>query len=325
MYLVKIRDDGLCRIGVESNGPLVRVGLEATPHCPHCERTARLRGEHSSSNCRSGRHPDRGRGANPHHTLDELLATGILARSGRRYACRARIPTCLHYAAFARSRYAAHSIPKSAVLERLAVHSSASRDHCLIICDPCRVARTLRVHALPSERRGRRARSGSPQQTHISAPGHGCAWRSVRPRDSWERCRDCLIDGKIERLGDLRLPRHGAPAGARARSLTGFPWTHANGIICHRSGVDCPTRASVPVRATVMARVTGDGLPVRRHGTATVASATIRRFRPQSGAAFATRTAFVDEHSSVRGEASAGIVPNAFVDELQALCGGLSS
>ena len=79
------------------------------------------------------------------------------------------------------------------------------------------------------------------------------------------------------------------------------------------------------VRTTVSARVAGDGLPVRRHRTATVAPATIRRFRPQSGAALATRTAFADEHSSVRGEASAGIVPNAFVDELQAQCGGLSS
>ena len=48
-----------------------------------------------------------------------------------------------------------------------------------------------------------------------------------------------------------------------------------------------------------MARVTGDGLPIRCHATATVALATIRRFRPQSGAASATGTGFANEDSSV--------------------------
>ena len=43
----------------------------------------------------------------------------------------------------------------------------------------------------------------------------------------------------------------------------------------------------------------GDGLPARHHGTATVAPETIRRIRPQCGAAFATRTGFADEDSSV--------------------------
>ena len=79
------------------------------------------------------------------------------------------------------------------------------------------------------------------------------------------------------------------------------------------------------VRTTAMARVTGNEFPVRHHRTATVAPAIIRRFRPQSGAAFATRTEFADEHSSVRGEASVGVVRNTLVDELQAQCGCLSS
>ena len=79
------------------------------------------------------------------------------------------------------------------------------------------------------------------------------------------------------------------------------------------------------VRTTAMARVAGNGRPVRRHRTAMGAPATIRRFRPQSGAAFATRTAFADEHSSVWGEASVGMVQNTLVGELQAQCGGLSS
>ena len=167
-------------------------------------------------------------------------------------------------------------------------------------------------------------RSGSLQQAHIGAPGRDCAWRSVQSRDSRERCRERLIDAKAKRLGDLRLPRHRAPAGATAPSLTGILRTHANGIFFRPSTVDRPARASVAARATVLARVTGDGLPIRRHGTATVAPATIRRFRPQSGAAFATRTAFADEHSSTWGEASAGIVRNTFADGPQALCGGLS-
>lgn len=152
-----------------------------------------------------------------------------------------------------------------------------------------------------------RPRPGSRQQTHVGTPSRDCAWQSVRSRDSRKRCRKCLIDGKIERLGDLRLPRNGAPAGARARSLTRILRTHANGIIRHPSRADCPARAPVAARVTVMARVTGDGLPVRRHGTATVASATIRRFRPQSGAAFATRTAFADEPFSVRAKPRRGL------------------
>ena len=46
--------------------------------------------------------------------------------------------------------------PGSTAAECLARPSSASRDHRLIICGPCGVARALRDPALPSERRGRR-------------------------------------------------------------------------------------------------------------------------------------------------------------------------
>ena len=56
------------------------------------------------------------------------------------------------------------------------------------------------------------------------------------------------------------------------------------------SRVTCPARALTAVRKAALPRVTGDGLPVRRHGTATVAPTTIGRLRPQSGAASATRT-----------------------------------
>ena len=84
-------------------------------------------------------------------------------------------------------------------------------------------------------------------------------------------------------------------------------------------------RASEATRDRVMARITGDGLPIRRHGTATVAPATIRRFRPQSGAAFATRTGFADEDSPVCDDAEEEIGWNALADELRALYGGLSS
>lgn len=49
----------------------------------------------------------------------------------------------------------------------------------------------------------------------------------------------------------------------------------------------------------VMARDAGEGLPIRRHVRETVTVATIRRIRPQTGAAFATRTAFADEGLAV--------------------------
>ena len=89
--------------------------------------------------------------------------------------------------------------------------------------------------------------------------------------------------------------------------------------------VICPAKASPAVRATVVARVTGDGLPVLHRGTATFAPETIRRPRPQSGAAFATRTGFADEDSLAWSEASVVIGRTALVGELQALLGGLSS
>lgn len=53
-----------------------------------------------------------------------------------------------------------------------------------------------------------------------------------------------------------------------------------------------------------MARVTVDGLPVRRQDTATFDPATIRRLRPQSGAAAATRTGLAHEDSCLSGETS---------------------
>ena len=62
------------------------------------------------------------------------------------------------------------------------------------------------------------------------------------------------------------------------------------------------------MRAAVIARVASDGLPARHHVSPTVAPATIRRPRPQSGAASATRTGFADDDSSVCGEASLAIV-----------------
>ena len=58
------------------------------------------------------------------------------------------------------------------------------------------------------------------------------------------------------------------------------------------------------MRAAAMARVTADGLPVRHQDTATVTPATIRRLRPQSGAAAASRTGFAHEDSYLGRETS---------------------